>query len=186
MAGEIWPPIYDFEELCQTIQQLVGSASLEKRFYEPSPLDAGFCQGDIVRFDAEFPYLDEEGQPAAEELVRHWMILGNTCDLDREVGQVPWSQIVPVWDLGGPAEVATTDVGTLRSYRNYRQFYVPAWNDVEGDHYYVADLPRPVTIHKTGLGCCRVAARLTFEGGVLFPPRLIRFLSLDDRREGAA
>ena len=179
---ERWPTIYDFDELARAIQQLVRSEDFSARFYEPGRPRQDFCQGDVVTFRAEFPYLDEDGTPAAEESIDHWVILGNTCDLDREVGEVPWAQLIPVWDVASVDELGPGEVARFTSYRGYRQFYLPPWAEAVAQRHHVADFTRPVTIRRQGLSKATVVARLKFEGWVLFHCCLVRFLARDDRR----
>jgi len=83
--------------------------------------------------------------------------------------------------LGLPIEVQQA----LVRYRNYKQFYVPAWSADNNGRWHVAEFTHPVTAHKTGLNRATVARRLPFAGWLLFHSCVVRFLARNDRRATA-
>ena len=98
----------------------------------------------------------------------------------RKLEDVQWSQIVPIVDLG--SDFPPEQIAIFRRYRHYRQFYLPPWAATAGDHHYVADFLRPVTIHKKAFARAEVLARLTYKGWLLFHSCVVRFLARGDGR----
>ncbi len=101
-----WPPAYDAEDLERSITALVRGAG-GTGFYSPATgRFVGVAQGDLLELPAKLPFLDEDAKPAAEtEPTRFWMIVGNTCDLDRSYHEVEWTNLVPLRRVAGRAEV---------------------------------------------------------------------------------
>lgn len=183
-TSERWPPVYDFEELIKSINDQVKRQTLLKGFYA-TPLRLGaarICQGDVVRLPARLPLLDKLGQPAIGEDVDLWMVAGNTCDLARDLADAEWTFLMPVQDIGGPAEVPAPVLERLTGYRGFRQFYLPAWPNGPEKHF-AAELSQPVTVHKDALlNVADVQARMSFEAWALLNACLVRFLARDDGR----
>lgn len=175
-----WPPIYDADGLAVVIRELARSEEFDARFWDLRPIES-VCQGDVVRLTAPVPYLDEAGEAhATDEDYEHWLVIGNTCDFERDVGDFKWTQLVPLIDLG--TGLSAGDVAHLRSYQAARKFYVPPWSSVAPRHH-VADLTRPVTIHKEAFQShAAVVARVQFAAWVLLHSCLVRFLCRDDGR----
>ncbi len=178
---ERWPPIYDAEDLANTIRELTQSNQLSKQFYDSSPRDR-VCQGDIIQLPAPIPLLHEDGQPVLFDDAIYWMIIGNTCDIDREIDSVTWSQLVPLVDITEQV-VTEEDLTSLTRYRYSRRFYVPPWSDEVSDRHYIADFLRPVAIHKNALfNVANIEIKLSYHGWILLHSCLVRFLARDDGR----
>lgn len=191
-TGERWPPVYDAEDLVREIKRLTERADLATVFYEwrrdrsvTAPEDV--CQGDIISLSSDVPVILDDGQPG---VVDHpdgmWLVLGNTCDFDRGLADVRWTQLVPIISLGGKSELSATQLDAVRKYTQARTFHVPPWcTEKEGD-VYVADLLRPVGVDKrifrgqppTGV----VQARVSRAAWILLNACLVRFLARDDGR----
>lgn len=181
-AVDRWPPVYDFGELAAQIAELSASGALWSEFYQVGPALSGFCQGDVVTLDSGLPYIDKAGEPAVIDSEALWLIAGNTCDLTRDQGEVPFTQAFPVWDLGAADRLGVDELAKYRSYSGYRQFYLPPWPG-SSPNVRLADFLRPVTIHRQGLQRHgRVTARLTFKSWALLHGCLVRFLARDDGR----
>ena len=175
-----WPPVYDFEELAASIKGILGSGTLEKMLYDPSDVRPSFFQGDVIRLQAEIPFIGHEGEVRVEEAPPFWAIIGNTCDFDKSVEDAAFTQLTPVWDVASNDEVR--DAVSLSSYRYYTQFYLPPWDSTVEGRVYVADFLRPVTVHKNAFRKANVAARLSRKGWFLFHACVVRFLARDDGR----
>jgi hypothetical protein len=96
-----WPSIYDAESLRVAIRQIVDAGpEFDARFYELGdflPKSGAACQGDVVHLVGPAPVIDTDGQAIVTDVeFEHWMIIGNTCDLDRGDTESTWSQIVPL------------------------------------------------------------------------------------------
>jgi hypothetical protein len=177
-----WPPIYDFEELTLTIRDIVDGHALEKRIYEPRLDGSSFFQGDVIVLDAEVPSIGPAGSVEVQDAPPYWCVIGNTCDFAKPISDVAHTQIVPVWDLADAAQGSRKTVQALRQYKYYTQFYYPPWDPSLRDSTFVADLLRPVTIHKGALKSAQLAARLNRAGWILFHSCLVRFIARDDGR----
>jgi hypothetical protein len=112
------------------------------------------------------------------------LVIGNTCDFDRDLKDVQWTQLVPVVDLGGDD---FPNAPALKRYTTSRAFYVPAWVDRVVGRCCVADLIRPVAVDKRvfASGKGKVLARVTRAAWVLLNACLVRFLARDDGRYAA-
>jgi hypothetical protein len=178
---ERWPPIYDANALAAQINALVANGELFRQFYWTAPDDGSWCQGDIVHLQSQFPYIDSAGRPAVLDNldVEFWLLLSNTCDLDRTLDTVRWAQLVPLLDLD-VRNGAELDV--LRRYEYSRRFYVPNWTEGEEKHF-VADFTMPVTLDRAMLSDkTRQIAHLSQVAWVLLHSCLVRFLARDDGR----
>ena len=138
------------------------------------------CQGDVVRLPCALPYIDESGAPAATEVESEfWLIIGNTCDFDRDIATIEWTQVVPI-DGRAPSP---TQLDSFLKYKPSRTFYLPPWEQPVDDKHFTADLSTPATVHKQAiLGHGKVVARLSRQGWVLLHSCLVRFLCRDDGR----
>jgi len=188
--GERWPPVYDADDLVREIKRLAEHPDLAS-FYEwrrdqstRAPDDV--CQGDVVRLASEVPLILEDGQPAT---MAHpdaaWLVIGNSCDFDRTLADVRWTQLVPLHSLGVHAELSTAELAAARSYTRARSFYVPAWTEAS-DAVFMADFLRPAAIDKRAFAGADapavVEARLTRAAWILLNACLVRFLARDDGR----
>lgn len=181
---ERWPPVYDAEDLASTIEKLVQSRRIVDIFYEASSQknDERY-QGDIVRIPSGIPLLDEDGQACVVGSYDYWLIIGNTCDIARDLKDVEWSQIVPLQYVGSDNDLSADKIQALSAYTHSRRFYIPPWNDsVKGLHH-VADFLRPVTVHKRALkNIATLEVRLNRYSWMLLHACLVRFLARDDGR----
>lgn len=176
---EPWPPSYDAEERKEAIKKLATSGITEKGFYTSTSKGGTLCQGDVIEFSAELPVLDESGEPALDAQFQYWLVTGNTCDLDREIKDAAWTQLVPVIEQTSvPDEV----LAALQRYRLSRRFHLPRWQGAPDGAIYVADFLRPVALHKAAIDKVKVAARMSSPAWILLHSCFVRFLARDDRR----
>lgn len=178
---ERWPPTYDAEQLAGQIKALAESGRLFKQFYSSLPDDGSWCQGDIVCLKSDFPYLDEDGMPAVLENhgIEFWLLLSNTCDMDRSLADVPYVQLVPLLDI----PVSASDLAALRRYEYSRRFYLPGWSTSTQQSHYVAELTMPITADRQALTRRALPqAHLTQLAWILLHSCLVRFLARDDGR----
>lgn len=179
-----WPPVYDEDGLRQVIADL-SAGSLFDEFFWPVTDEPAVCQGDIVALTADIPCIDAGGETVATDQAGRWMVIGNTCDFARlsTEADVPWTQLVPLIDLGGDADFDGPELAALRRYRYSRRFYVPPWPALEEVRHHCADFLRPVAAEKGVFGThARVVARLSFRAWVLLHSCLVRFLARGDGR----
>ena len=173
-----WPPIYDADDLRETIHNLIASDTLFSSFYATPHTFEGVdvCQGDIVSLEAGVPVIWEDVNPAVHVTYSHWLIIGNTCDFQRPIDdtswmkRVPWTQMVPLRGLS-----PDPDDNVLEAFRRYqysRYFYLPPDPEASLDMHHVANLMLPVAIHKRAFsnGHVRVIARLQFSSWILLHP----------------
>lgn len=187
MANSIdrWPPIYDFDDLARQVKLLAGSEAIEYNFYSNeqiggrrSPL---ICQGDIVDLGSKIPYIDETGSPRVEiSDDKFWLVTGNTCDFTRTIEEARYTQVVPTVNLGPTSDLCPQTLQDLRSYNQFRSFYLPPIQS-SGDAF-VADFLRPVSVDKRALKPSMILARLSYMSWVLLHCCLVRFLARDDGR----
>jgi hypothetical protein len=180
LMNERWPPIYDYEQLITTIKDLIKNDRLISQFFELE-IEKTFYQGDILYLQAPFAYLNQDAQAEAiDENSGYWLLLSNTCDLDRKLDEVPWAQIVPIELF---ADLTKEEIEKYKNYQLSRAFYIPEWSgDVTGQHG-IADFCRPVTISREALAAhAKVVARLTRYSWILLHSCLVRYLARDDGR----
>jgi hypothetical protein len=157
---ERWPPVYDAEQLKNTITELANRDDLEQVIYDSGrATEAGpCCQGDVVEFSQGVPLLDENCEPIVVDAFSYWLVIGNTCDFHRKPEDVQWTQLVPVMEwLGVPTKIHED----LRRYRPSREFYLPPWNGsriLETDHALVADFLRPCALDRAPSGAQRASS----------------------------
>lgn len=180
MLGE-WPPAYDYEQLQAQIRELINSDTLVSSFYEPWIHGYPLCQGDILALDSDFPFIHSDGKPATKAGPDYWLLLSNTCDLQRELTEVKWGQLIYLHRIPR-AELTPDSLKMLKSYQTSRRFYVPPWDG--SDVHYIADFLRPVSVDRTALTAhSEVVARLTYTTWVLLHSCLVRYLVRADGRE---
>ena len=180
MLEGTWPPAYDSEELENSISNLTARGIDASDFYVASSPSTPPRQGDIIRLASGVPIVDDECEPSVVDgLSDYWMLLGNTCDIDRNVTDVPYTLIAPIAILTGVDEPT---LKVFRQYSYYRRFYLPAWND-ESDPGAAVDFTMQVTLDKTTLGGCAThVASLTYCSWVLLNACLTRFTARSDGR----
>lgn len=182
---ERWPPVYDFEGLKEEIDRLRLHPDVVGQFYEwrrdrSTVLLDDVCQGDVLSLAEGIPILDADGPAVLEHVTEHWMVIGNTCDFERNVA---WTQLVPIEE---PPLLTVDERAAATSYKQSRRFFLPSWRADAETRTYVADLVRPVTADKAlFLGSApraRVEARLGRAAWHLLNACLVRFLARDDGR----
>lgn len=181
MPQERWPPIYDATDLQETIRSLSSAKDGATVMYETSLRDFS-CQGDILSLASELPLIWEDGKPATQGDFKDWLIIGNTCDLDRNLEEVPFTQIVPIVsvDLNSITPQLRQQFCT---YAYSRRFFLPPWGTKTAESIHFADFLRPVTIHRSALDtACSTQATLTRKGWILLHSCLVRYLARDDGR----
>ncbi len=176
-----WPPVYDFDSLGSEINKLVANQSIFDVFFHQRNLDSGLYQGDILRYPGIFPFIDEDGNvQVMEETFDYWLILGNTCDLDRELPSPHLSHIVPLTSL--EEDIPDEILSGLMSYNSYKRFFIPSWDSSIASGFilnftYICSVDK-----KSLLNHAQVRARLTFKSWLLLHSCLVRYLARDDGR----
>jgi hypothetical protein len=178
-----WPSIYDSESLAKSIRLIVQAGpEFDARFYQLGAFTGGVaCQGDVVRLRGAVPLIDAEGNAVVSDAeFEHWLIVGNTCDIERV--EEPHSLIAPLVRID--TLVSHEDVSRFRRYEYYKQFYVPPWPNGPDQKHRFADFMQMVTIEKAAFrhACAPVVARLQFPAWALLHACLIRYLGRDDGR----
>lgn len=178
-VAERWSTAYDAEDLKRMIVEIAGRSDLTSGFYHLLSEGGRLCQGDVLRLRSPVPAVDETGEPVGLGEVDYWLVIGNTCDFDRE--EVAWAQVAPI---GVISEGLNPEyLRDFRSFRLNRVFYIPNWEGPEGDRAYYADFLRPVAMHKQAvLEKAEVVARMSRAGWALLHCCLIRFMARDDGR----
>jgi len=180
MPVERWPPIYDADDLQRAIRELVGKSRRRSFFYSSLTEGGRVCQGDVLELTSAVPLIDETGAAVALGEVDYWLVIGNTCDFNRPLEDVSWTQVVPVDEI--TQGLTPQHQEDLENYRLIRRFFVPPWS-ASSERVLVADFLRPVAMHKAVAGkVARVAARMSFEAWILLHSCLVRFLGRDDGR----
>jgi len=177
---ERWPPVYDAASLANSIESLVEAGDFSG-FYDPTLRGPKVCQGDVIHLDSDIPLISDEGEPIADDAAEYWLVIGNTCDFERDRATVKWTQLVPIIDFG--TNLNAEERASVQRYQTSRGFYVPPWKNQVEAHCHVADFLRPVAAEKEVFDeVASVEARLTHSGWVLLHSCLVRFLCRDDRR----
>ncbi len=204
MADGRWPPVYDFEDVKRAIATLASGAADATRFYGTiDPASGDLCQGDVVQFQGGLPAIDEQGEISVVEEVDFWFVLGNSCDYNRSVDEVPSFLAAPIYEL--PESTPNGQLDDLRRYRLSRSFFLPKWPGASvGTVGFFADLtkiamlsrrllaresPEPV-VNRWWRSCAErprrahaiVVARLSQDAWLLLNAALVRFLARDDGR----
>jgi len=179
---ERWPPIYDADSLADTISIALASGVLFKNFFEQNFSDPKVCQGDIISFKSPVPLIDQEANAVAfGDDFQFWIVIGNTCDFDRHVKEVPFTQALPLIDFGKQSDLSQETLRDLKQYQYTKRFYIPDWSLAE--KCYLADFLQPVTVHKSAFDThIKVEARLRHSAWILFHSCIIRFFARDDGR----
>ncbi len=173
-----WPPVYDEEELEETIKKLSEDGPGRWMF---GLVQGSVFQGDIVSMQSKLPFINADGQATAVNATNLWLVVGNTCDLARNEQQVPNTGIVPI--ISFPIEEVKNRLPAINRYQTVRQFLVPAWNDQDGKTIMLADLTQICSVKKAALlNVGNVQARLNFQGWLLLHSCLVRFLARSDGR----
>ena len=177
-----WPPIYDFNELGAEINRLVSTNGIFDEFFHAKNMDSNLYQGDILKFPGQFPFIDKNGNVAiVDEDYEYWMVLGNTCDLHRDILPSPhFSHITPLIPLA--TDTPDGVINGLRSYNSYRKFYIPSW-DSSITHGFIINFTFMCSVDKKCLlALTELATRLTFKSWLLMHSCMVRYLARDDGR----
>ncbi len=184
IVRERWPVTYDAGQLKDQIKELCESKHFPKGFYYHTlgPL-AEFQQGDLLHFNSGVPIIWEDGEASVIDEIEYWVVIGNTCDFTRGIGEVPYTQLAPIIeiDISSSSRITTND---LQRYKYSRRFYIPPWSkEVEGK-VFLADFQRIVTVHKSAFltGKINRIASMSRQGWFLFHCCLVRFICRDDGR----
>jgi hypothetical protein len=176
-----WPPVYDFESLGDEINRLVANSGIFDLFFHTRNLESGLYQGDILRYPGVFPFIDENGNiQVMEEEYDYWIILGNTCDLDRELPSPHLSHIAPLIPLEG--DIPDDVISGLKSYNSYRKFFIPTWNTSIAPGFTLNFTYLCSADKKSLLSHSEVVTRLTFKSWLLLHSCLVRYLDRNDGR----
>ena len=184
--GDRWPPIHDFEGLVDYIRELATADGLGSKFWSlkdlqdeqlPKP-----CHGDILELSAAIPVIADDGSPVVTDQREHWLVTGNSCDSDRTIEEVPWTQVVPLVVLGSTHEVGKERLSQLKQYDAFRGFYIPPWPKGD-DLHRLANFLQPVTLHRGAVGTnAKIVGRMQTHAWVLLHSCLIRFYARGDGR----
>jgi hypothetical protein len=178
-AHERWPPIYDAQQLAEQIKDLSSRGELNKQFYSNEVLDVPWCQGDVIELSSQFPYIDHDGEPSVLESPScgYWLLMSNTCDLTRNLADVRWANLVPLFEVQPSKE----ELDVLQQYSQSRKFYAPPWAP-EIQHM-VAELTMPITVDRRCLdGRAVRVASMSRIAWYLFHSCIVRYLARDDGR----
>lgn len=179
----LWPAVYDQDELIETIKS--AAAIAPQRFFSfRSAPDPQANQGDVLEMPSELPVLDHEGAPSTDRPVTYWLVVGNSCDVQRaydDADDVFYVSIAPLIPLSSLGEDAAEAELALRQYKTGRSFYVPGWKaDIEP---HVADLTKMAPMHRLALReRATIQARMTPHAWILLNACLVRLLARDDER----
>ena len=182
MTPDRWLPVYDSESLINLIEEIRNNLH-SRSFYSHVTTIAKYCQGDVVQISSDLPVIDSAAEPAIEDRVSNlWLVAGNTCDFDRDLEKLPWTQLMPLEQVGSGTDISEPDLQELRSYRASRYFYMPGWESGQTELHYLAQFSKPVTTHKQAVLDSKLVARLSESAWVLLNACLVRFLARDDGR----
>lgn len=181
--NEAWKPVYDQQELTNTISRLRDDESFFSNFFLRSSQVAQNHerQGDILSLSSYIPFIGKGGVvKRSSGKQKYWMVLGNTCDNDRDINDAPYLQLTPVFEL---PELTRDQLQIWKKYSTFRYFYLPAWSkELEAEHFF-ADLTRPVHIPKlVAREVGGIEAILDHTSWVLLNACLVRYLARADGR----
>jgi len=181
MEADRWPPCYDAEELKKSIQLLTSASQVSDIFY--GPLEAGdLYQGDIIELRSPIPFIWEDGNPGIGDEFENWLVVGNSCDIHRTTEDASVTQILPIVPIPS-ANLGSADRNQFLTYRYYRRFYLPPWDDASSKFVHFADFMRPVTIYQSAIeNSAQRIASLNYHSWLLLNSCLVRFMARDDGR----
>jgi hypothetical protein len=180
MNCERWPTAYDFNDLQSQIKDIVKSDYLDN-FYTKNMDKNSLFQGDIIQLDKKFVYLNKDGKFEAGSFSDYYMILGNSCDFDRSLSEIPFTNITPLHmiETTTPKDI----LSGLKNFQNYKRMYIPTFS---GDNEYYIDFTKIMTVSKEFLKNQDISkikkAELTFASWVLLHSCIIRYFARDDGR----
>lgn len=176
--GDRWPPVYSQEQLTESINSFVTHKSFEDFWVFFADGTSPKFQGDVFTLPLEFAFLSHDKVLRERARPEFWMIIGNTCDIHREVKDVPYTQICPVNAL--PDDVPASILGSLKSYSASRIFYLPPWE--VGGKSYTMDFNRIISFRKESLDAITRVCGLSNKSWALFNACVVRYLARDDGR----
>ncbi len=174
-----WPAVYDQDQLVDMITKAANAA--RGQFYSFTSIDQKASQGDVVALSSELPVIDADGEPSADRPVEYWLVVGNSCDVERayedKIDYVSMAPMVPLSALNETFDAETS----LRKYETGRTFFVPGWES--GIEPHVADFTKLVPMHRLALrGRATIKGRMTQHSWFLLNACLVRLLARDDER----
>lgn len=182
---EHWPAAYDADDLSSLIESVRDRRS-HPNFFDLTPTVARRCQGDVLVLESEIPLIDQQGIPATTSHEGGlWLVIGNTCDFERDIDDLPWTQIVPIIPIGIDDDVDQELLNDFRMYRTSRHFYIPDWTGGNPTFHHIAEFSMPVTVDKRAILGASVEARLSRSAWILLNACFVRFLARDDGRFAA-
>ena len=153
--------------------------------YANEPPELDLCQGDLIELTTDLPYISQDGTAELLEFSPHhtWLVLSNTCDLQRTLKDVTYAQLVPLIELN--PSLRPELLPALRRYAYSRRFYLPDWQPQRQLHFF-AEFTMPVTVHRKALlSSGKRLASLSRVSWILLHACLVRFLARDDDRFAA-
>lgn len=181
-----WPPVYDFEELAEQIKALINDGTIFYDFFNPNINNSELYQGDIVLLQNDPVYIDKDGDISViNENFKYWVILGNTCDLSRDLTPNAISTLPHLTHVSPlnpvPKDIPPDILNNLKKYKLYKRVFIPRWGEEENDYF--IDLTIINSIEKQCLiDQSDIKARLTFKTWILLHSCLVRYLARDDGR----
>lgn len=184
MLQDRWPPIYDTQDLEQTIQKIqknIFEGNYSSFYATDSRQDSSLCQGSIIEFVSAIPVIDEEGTPSILSDHNLWLVIGNTCDISRNIDVVSFTNLIPIYSM---QKISQKELSLLTRYNQYRKFYIPNIDElVPSPSALVADFTIIVTTHKDALNNkAKILRNMSFDGWLLLHSCLVRYLARDDGR----
>lgn len=176
-----WPPVYDADSLKQQIASITKADGFENLFYNQYPTKSSFFQGDLIKLDAQFPFIDEEGNICIDEAdddeKQQWVILGNTCDLTRM--DINYTNLAPVSKIQD--SIDETILNSLRQFQSYKKIRFP--DTVYNTNGYLLDFTQTCSVNKKYLlENAQKTHELSLTGWVLFHSCIVRYFARDDGR----
>lgn len=176
----IWPPSYDEHELNESINGIIkGGVSPEEFYVKPAAGESNVYQGDIIELSTVLPLIDDECEASVVEGFRYWIVIGNTCDISRDISDVKYTQVAPIIVLD---DIDSSVLSTFKNYKYNRRFFLPAWNPAVEPGCAV-EFTMPVTVNKESIQNCMILeAKLTYPAWILLNACLVRYIARGDGR----
>lgn len=174
-SSKRWPVVYDSVSLKEQIKRIKDKS---EAFYQSSFFTQDIlCQGDVIHLEKDFLHFNESGKPALlENPTKYWVVLGNTCDLQRELTDIKYTQIIPLQEINN--DIDPLILSNLKEYQSFKKFFYQEIND----KIYMIDFTEVTTIHKDALISAKKIKELSYLSWLLFHCCLIRYLARDDGR----
>ena len=186
-----WPPVYDevaLEATIQRVSSVVADRRLKQFYLSDFGLELGDPQpnqGDVLALPAGVPVIDPDGDVAEDDRVNHWLVVANSCDVQRtyDTSDVEFVSIAAMYP-GESLDVFNDEnfSRALHLYRLTRMFLMPSWDGATVDH--IADFTRIVPVHRDALHSAQIVARLQMDTWALLNACLVRMFCRTDDRYG--